>query len=275
MNIQDFLEKHYFNAIRHLAQRIHEAGDLEDVTVVGWESFNEPNRGLIGYHALDKIPEEQKLQKGTSPTAWQAILLGSGRKQTVEIWDMGGMGPFKSGSTEVDPHGTIAWLPADYDDSRYGWKRDSGWKLGKCVWAQHGVWDPASDTLLRNDYFATTIDGKPLDAYQFTNVYFMDHFREYSKMIRSIHKNAIMFCQPPVLEIPPIIKGTPDEDDRLVYAPHFYDGITLMTKKWNRVWNVDVLGVLRGRYWSPAFAIKLGESAIRYVKCYFPQICRL
>ena len=31
----------------------------------------------------------------------------------------------------------------------------------------------------------------------------------------------------------------------------------------NRIWNIDVLGVLRGRYTSPVFAIKLGETAIR------------
>jgi hypothetical protein len=31
----------------------------------------------------------------------------------------------------------------------------------------------------------------------------------------------------------------------------------------NRIWNIDVLGVLRGRYSSPVFAIKLGETAIR------------
>ncbi|KAB8200826.1 tubby C-terminal-like domain-containing protein [Aspergillus parasiticus] len=49
----------------------------------------------------------------------------------------------------------------------------------------------------------------------------------------------------------------------MVYAPHYYDGITLMTKKWNRLWNVDVFGVLRGRYLTPASAIKLGETAIR------------
>ena len=31
----------------------------------------------------------------------------------------------------------------------------------------------------------------------------------------------------------------------------------------NRLYNVDVIGVLRGKYWAPAFAVKIGESAIR------------
>ncbi|RFU29116.1 hypothetical protein B7463_g7212, partial [Scytalidium lignicola] len=264
MNIQDYLQGHFINACAHVAQRIHEAGDLEDTVVIGWESLNEPNRGLISWPDLSTIPSEQKLQKGTSPTAWQAILTGSGRACEIDTWDFGGMGPYKSGRVLVDPQGESAWLPKNYDDSRYGYKRDPGWKLGECIWAQHGIWDPKTDTLLKKDYFRKQpITGEVLDYEQFTNIYFMDYYRKYRDAIREHHKNAIMFCQPPVLEIPPSIKGTEDDDPNMVYAPHYYDGLTLMTKKWNRYWNVDVFGVLRGRYLSPAFAVKIGETAIR------------
>lgn len=38
----------------------------------------------------------------------------------------------------------------------------------------------------------------------------------------------------------------------------------------NRVWNVDVFGVLRGKYLTPAFAIKIGENAIR--NCFSHQL---
>lgn len=31
----------------------------------------------------------------------------------------------------------------------------------------------------------------------------------------------------------------------------------------NRLYNVDVIGVLRGKYFTPAFAVKIGETAIR------------
>lgn len=231
-NIQDYLQEHFLGACAHLAERIRDAGDLEDHPVIGWESINEPNRGLVGYQVLDAIPTEQKLQKGTSPTAWQAILTGSGRACEIDTWDFGGTGPFKTGKALVDPKGVSAWLPEEYDDSRYGWKRDPDWKLGTCVWAQHGVWDPESDTLLKNDYFSKKADGTPLNAVAFTDTYFMDYYRIYAQRLRSIHRNAILFIQPPVLEIPPVIKGTSDVHDRMVYTPHYYDGITLMTKKW-------------------------------------------
>jgi hypothetical protein len=262
-NIQDYLQDHFMGAIAYLAKNLKEAGDILDEVVIGWESLNEPNRGLVSWPDISVIPSEQKLQKGTSPTAWQAILTGSGRPCEIDTWDFGGMGPYKSGRVLVDPQGKTAWLAPEAEPKHYGWKRDPDWKLGECVWAQHGVWDPATDTLLRKDYFGKTPAGEPLDYESFTNQYFMDYYRKYRDTLRTVHPNSILFCQPPVLEIPPSIKGTEDDDPKMVYAPHYYDGLTLMTKKWNKYWNVDVFGVLRGRYLSPAFAIKVGETAIR------------
>ncbi|CAL8577857.1 hypothetical protein XPA_003670 [Xanthoria parietina] len=270
-NIQDYLQDHFVSACGHLAVRIQEAGDLENSVVIGWESMNEPNRGLVGYQDISVIPSEQKLQKGPSPTAWQAILLGSGRSCEMANWDFGGLGPYKSGTTLVDPKGEMAWLPADYDDSRYGWKRDPGWKLGECIWAQHGLWDPSNDELLKKDYFAKDPESdRKIDYEYFTNKWFMSYYRKHREAITSVYSNAIMFCQPPVLEIPPSLKGTEDDDPNMVFSPHYYDGVTLMMKKWNRYWNVDVFGILRGRYLSPAFAIKVGETAIR--NCFRDQL---
>ncbi|KAM4057899.1 Glucosylceramidase [Hirsutella rhossiliensis] len=82
-----------------------------------------------------------------------------------------------------------------------------------------------------------------------------------------------MLLQYPTLELPPLIKGTEDDDPRMAFTPHFYDGITLMTKHWNSTWNVDVIGVLRGKYLHPVFAIKLGETAIR--NCLKEQLATL
>ena len=232
-NIQDYLQEHFTAACEHLAVRIKEAGDLENDVVIGWESMNEPNRGLIGWQDLSVIPSEQRLQKGPSPTAWQAILIGSGRACEMDTWDFGSFGPYKSGTELVDPKGEIAWLSADYDDTQYGWKRDPGWKLGECLWAQHGVWDQSNDQLLRRDYFAKhPKTGEKLDYEYFTNHWFMDYYRKHRQAIKSVHSDAIMFCQPPVLEIPPSLKGTEDDTADLVFSPHYYDGVTLMMKKW-------------------------------------------
>jgi len=258
----------------HVARRIHEAGGLEDDIVVGWESLNEPNPGMVGHPDLTTLPTSQPLKKGTSPTAWQAMLTGMGRACEIETWDVGGMGPHRVGRKLVDPRGESAWLPAGYDDSRYGWVRDPGWRLGQCVWAMHGVWDPATDTLLDRAYFARQPGtGMAIDHQLFNDTYFMAQYRGWRDRIRAVHRRAILVLQGPTLQPPPRIIGTADDDANMAYAPHWYDGITLMTKHFNRTWNVDVVGILRGRYWSPVFAIRVGETAIR--NCFRDQVATL
>lgn len=232
-NIQDYLQGHFIGACKHLARRIHEAGDLENDIVIGWESMNEPHRGLIGLQDISVIPPEQQLKLGTTPTAFQTMLTGSGRACEVTTWAAGSFGPYKTGRELVDPEGTSAWLSESYDDTYYGWKRDPQWRLGECLWAQHGVWDPSDDTLLQKDYFAKDpTTGRTLDYDGFTNKYFMIHYRVFRDAIRSIQPDAIMFCQPPVMEVPPKLKGTQDEDPNMVHAVHYYDGLTLLTKHW-------------------------------------------
>lgn len=263
-NIQEYLTDHYVAACAHLARRIHEAGDLEDECVIGWETMNEPHRGLLGWEDLDVIPENLKMRKGTMPTPWQSLLSGSGRAVEVDVWDFGSFGPYKSDRELIDPAGVSVWLPADYDDSRYGWKRDPSWKLGECVWAQHGVWNPKEDALLQRDYFAAVPkSGMQLDYQAFTNLYFMEHYRKYRDAVRAIHKDCIVLLQSAVLEIPPRIANTPDDDDRLIFSSHYYDGLTLLTKHWNRWYNFDIFGFMRGKYSSPMWAVKVGETAIR------------
>ncbi|KAK2858435.1 endo-1,4-beta-glucanase [Arthroderma sp. PD_2] len=263
MNIQDYLQGHFIAACKLLATRIHEAGDLEDQVVIGWENVNEPHRGMIGIPDISVIPADQQLQLGTSPTAFQGMMTGSGYPCEVTQWEFGTFGPHQTGRTLVDPEGKSVWLKVDRADS-YGWKRDPRWKLGECIWSQHGVWDPATLSLLRSGYFGThPRTGEALSYEGFINSYFLEHYRSYRDALRSVHENTIMFCQPPVLEIPPTIKGTVDDDPNMVHAVHFYDGLTLMSKHWNRYYNVDVVGILRGKYWVPAFGLKIGETAIR------------
>ncbi|TKX21145.1 cellulase-like protein 5 [Elsinoe australis] len=270
-NIQDYLQEHFINACKHLAKRIIDAKGVENEIVFGFESMNEPNPGYLVVHDLSVYPPEQNLKRGPCPTGFQAMLTGSGRAVEMEKYEFGGLGPYKSGSELVDPKRQIAWVTSDEHDKRYGFKRDPGWRLGECLWAQHGIWDPKTDELLRKDYFAKhPVSGDDMTHEFFTNNYFMHHYRTYAAAIREVYPDSLMLCEPSPFEIPPSIKGTRDDDKNMIYATHFYDGITLLTKKWNRYWNVDVFGVLRGKYLTPAFAVKIGETAIR--NCFRDQL---
>jgi len=231
INIQDFLENHYLNALRYLAQKIHDANNLEDSTVIGWENMNEPSVGLVGYTDLNIVMPTQQLRKTTCPSAFECMLLGAGICCNIDVYDWTQLGPRKTGSKYVDPKGSMAWISSDEYDKKYGWNRDPGWKLGECIWAQHGIWDTRTRKLLRPDYFLFNHEGEEVDNDVWLRDHFMVHFERYSEMIRSVHSNAIMFLQPPVMFVPPVLKPA-QRDKRLVFSPHYYDGLTLMLKKW-------------------------------------------
>ena len=266
-NIQDYLQSHYIAAVSHLALRLREAGGILDECVLGWDSLNEPFEGLCGLEDLTVVPKHQQLKKGSNPTPFQSMRLAMGQAQTCEYWEFGSFGPKRNGSVTIDPEGVQLWIDpelADEDEDgvslRWGWKRDPEWKLGTCVWALHGVWDPESGECLRPDYFAHP-RADPTRQVVFLADYWRPHWRRYTESLRKFHPEHIPFIQPTVFAQPPPL----DDDDlkgRCCFSTHYYDGLTLMTRHWN--WfNADALGVLRGKYASPVLAVKFGERAIR------------
>lgn len=270
-NIQDFLQRHYIAAYRHLAEAIRDAGDLYDTCVIGWDSMNEPNHGFVGLEDFTVQPASNVCKIGPMPTAFEAMKLGMGIATDVESWKFGSLGAKKEGNVRIDPKGRTVWLSRDADieySARYGWKRSAGWDASKCVWAQHGVWDVEKEVALVHDYFANARTG-----FEYAKDGWQPHWLAWAKMIREMHPEAIHFALPPVFAVPPSFKY---EDElvkalskRAVLSTHFYDGLTLITKHWN--WfNADALGILRGKYASIALGVRVGESAIR--KCMRDQL---
>ncbi|KAF8256359.1 glycoside hydrolase [Lactarius quietus] len=266
-NIQDYLQSHFIEAFGKLADMIRDAGDLLDDCVIGWDSMNEPSEGLVGYPDLLSLPTSQgsTLKKGPTPTPAQSLRLGMGQAQTVENWSFGSFGPQRMGSVTIDPKGLTIWrIPR-----RNRAARGSEWKLGECLWAQHGVWDVETGYVMRPDYFryfpaaefAPPQDLDEMAEVEFVSDYWAPHWQAWARRIRKAHPEAIHFVAPPVFAEPPSL---PEEDlaGRCAYSAHYYDGLTLVTRHWN--WfNADALGLLRGKYRSKFQALKIGESAIR------------
>jgi len=232
INIQDFLQNCYIEMIRYFAKRIHDAGDLENTTIIAWENFNEPHYGFAGNQNLNALSPSQQIRLGTVPTGFQTMRLGSGFAETCNYFEFGAFGPAKKGTKLVDPGGLSLWESPENDEGqKYGWKRSPDWKLGNCLWEQHGVWDSSTGALLKPDYFAKTPDGEVITDEVWMQRYFLPHVKRYIEAIRESHKETMIFLQPPVWFIPP--KMDPEYlGGRVVYTPHFYDGLTLMQKKW-------------------------------------------
>ena len=299
-NIQDWLQSRYIKACGILADRISdfENGRLLDECVIGWDSLNEPFEGFSEWEDLNVNPTSQgsTLKKGTHPTPAQSLRLGMGIKQTVENYSFGNLGPARDGDVTIDPKGLKIWAePLNPDEvngqqgelpdgthTKWGWKRDvQNWPLGTCIWALHGVWDLETGYIIQPDYFkfkydhpspasSSSLSLSPDASIEFEPVEFMSdhwkpHFIAYATRIRQSHPLAILFVQPPVFAFPPplpesILQG------RCAYSPHYYDGLTLVSRHWN--WfNADALGLIRGKYGygigSTLRAVKIGENAIR------------
>lgn len=270
--ISTWLQDHFFAACRELSLRIRDAGDLFDECVIGWDSLNEPNPTYVGLEDIAELPKKWQLRQGPMPTPIQSMALGVGKKQCVQNWSFGSLGPKRSGEVIVDPQGASIWLTPDDDarrgGSKWGWKRDPEWPLGRCVWEAHGVWDSQSGKVLLPDYFRWKHDNHsevPREPIDFIVEYWLPFWRKYAAIVRAVHSDAIMFIQPPVFERPPTELSTQEDlRSRACVSCHFYDGLTLITKHWN--WfNADTVGLLRGKYSAFVFALRFGSKAVRKV----------
>ncbi|KAI8072381.1 glycoside hydrolase superfamily [Gongronella butleri] len=285
VNIQDYLQQHFFGSLGQLIKRIV-AADLADSVVVGYDTMNEPGRGFLAYPDLQKLDDSDiSFKMGLMPTPFQAMLLGKGHACKVANYDFVWSGPKKTGDVLVEPP-CGAWLGRDEwnkVNALFGWRRGQDWASPGCIWQLHGIWK--DEILLRPDYFARHPEsGQPT---RFAEDYWMPFLIRYIRHVRAIHPNAIIFVQPPILNKPPsleqdMIDDDDDDDDdnkatrlftRLVYTPHWYDGLTLVKKKWCS-YNIDFINLNRGKYGTGPLrflrALCVGEKAIR--NCFTRQL---
>jgi hypothetical protein len=232
--VQDYLQSHYINAIKQAAERLK---DLPNV--IGYDSLNEPSSGYIGVrdiHARAGFP----LLKGEAPTIFQSMLLGSGFSQEVDIYDLGLTRFVKKGAREMNS------------------ARQSAWKEGfEDLWKQHGVWGldvRGKPQVLIPDYFYK-VAGRVVD---FNRDYFKPFANRFAQEIRSICPEAIIFIE----SVPNQNELEWDGQDApsIVHAAHWYDDITLVTKRFMDWFTVD----------THTGNVVLGKQAVR--RCFAGQI---
>ena len=210
--VQEFLQRHYVEAIKQVALRLRGLPN-----VVGYDTMNEPSAGFIGWEDLNS--SGGMLRLGDSPTPFQAMLLGAGFAQEVEVWGIGITGNRQRGRRLVNPDGIRVWREGRDD-----------------VWKEHGVWELAADgtpRLLRPNHFAR-IDSRTVS---FANDYLRPFANRYAREIRSVDPDAIVFVEgePWASQL---LWG-PEDAPHVVNAAHWYDGITLLTKNFFPFLGVD------------------------------------
>ncbi len=221
-NIQEHLQDCYARAYRHVARRI---GGLPNV--LGFGTMNEPHHGLIGVPDLRRH-DHLLIQRGIMPSPAQAIFLANGFAQDCP--DFGSplpeFPPKQARSVRLDPQGATAW-------------RDGC----ECVWRRHGIWDLDKDgapRVLRPGHFAHG---------DFTQDFLKPFAERFAAAIHDAAPRTLIFIEAEPFMPPPKY----EKPDKLVYAPHFYDGITLFTRRFHPQFNFDFL----------TMRPLLGETSIR------------
>ncbi|MEE9616347.1 MAG: cellulase family glycosylhydrolase [Anaerolineae bacterium] len=210
--VQEFLQRHYVNAIKQVALRLKGLSN-----VVGYDTLNEPSHGFIGWADLNS--SGGMLRLGESPTPFQAMLLGAGFPQEVEVWGMRLTGPKLRGRRLVNPDGVHVWREG-YD----------------CVWKENGVWGLGVDgapRLIRPDHFVQ-VGNRSVD---FANDYLRPFANRYAREIRSVDSDTIIFVEGAPGGSPP--NWRPEDAPNVVNGAHWYDGVTLFTKNFMPFLGVD------------------------------------
>ena len=204
LQIQDYLQGHYLSMISTVVNHMK---DLD--CVIGYDVFNEPQKGFIGHPDL-RI-ENKALRIGPTPSPWQAILLGAGIPQRISAWPLTLPGfPLKH-HVLINPNRVPVWLPGR-----------------SCIWRENGVWDfddKGEPRLIRADYFAR-INDQDVD---FSQDYLVPFTRRFAETVHAIDSDAIIFMENEVDDPAPVWLEAPQH--QIVYAPHWYDGVTLFTKR--------------------------------------------
>jgi hypothetical protein len=201
--IQEFLQHHYLEAIAQVAQRLR---GLDHV--IGYDTFNEPSAGYIGVRDLTALPPLPRL--GAAPTPYESMQLGEGAALDLPTWGIRMLGMRRIGHQLVNAGGLRAWSEG-----------------AGCIWLAHGVWDQQGGVphLLKPDYFHH-VQGREVS---FTQDYYKPFAVRFAERIRCAHPGAAIFLESePGVPPPRWDKGDPSG---IVWAPHWYDGLTLVLKQ--------------------------------------------
>ena len=225
VNIQEYLQGHYVDAMRELVKHLD---GLDNVVGVG--TMNEPSAGYVNVTDLERgfgaMGANGDLRYGLSPTPFQGMALGEGHARDVGDWSNGFLQHVLSRpdrTVNVDPKG------------RRAWKEGRG-----CVWREAGVWDvdpSGMPRLLKPDHFAGA---------DFGTEFYVPFAARYARALREVWTGEaplMVFVELPPLEFAstPFPKIEPSVLPDAVNATHWYDGVTLFTKSWRRHVSVDTM----------------------------------
>ena len=211
--VQEFLQRHFIAAMCQLAERVRDMPH-----VIGFGGINEASGGYIGWRLDESVftPLTSLRMSG-----FQGMVAASGYPvETLSYWQVA-MLQVPWGYRTINPDRHTVWHEGASD-----------------IWREAGIWDihNGAPVLLQPDYFRL-IDGRPV---RFDEEYLKPFTRIFARHIRHTLPDAIMFVENEVLR-PTGMAWDPEELSNIVNATHWYDALTLFSKRYFPWITLDVL----------------------------------
>ncbi|MFW9948632.1 MAG: cellulase family glycosylhydrolase [Candidatus Thorarchaeota archaeon] len=218
INAQEYLQNHYFGAIKEVAKRVK---DLPHV--IGFDSLNEPEQGWIEQRVDGEGVEKLTEDLGYTFKPFDAMLTGSGFPRVVGYKEIKRLGIKETRRDELNKDHISCWFEGADD-----------------IWRKEGIWGldkEGNPLILKNDHFRE-INGKTVDFYM---DYLSPFINKYTESIRDIIPDSIIFFESHPIRILKGEKLSFNVPDNVVHGGHWYDGVTLGTKRSMIKANYDIL----------------------------------
>jgi hypothetical protein len=208
LNAQDYLQNHYFEAIRQIAFRVK-----DNPFVIGFDTLNEPYQGWIERLVDGSDVEGFSEALGYAFKPIDAMLTGAGYTRTIPYREIKRFGVRITSRDEINTKNVSCWFDG-FDD----------------IWRNEGVWglnDKDEPMILKNDYFMYK-NGKKVNFYL---DYLTPFIYDYTRKIREIIPKSIIFFEGPAEDLMVSENVKFQVPENVVHAGHWYDNATLGTKR--------------------------------------------
>ena len=224
LSLQEILQDSYIAAFSQIAMHLSHIPQ-----VIGYGVMNEPSPGFIGVKDLSK-KAHSLLLRGPSPSVKEAMALGAGLSQKIEVWELGWRGLKLKRTDKLNADQVSAWQ-----------------KENLPIWQENGVWDLIDKKLLvhKPQHFSH-LHGKKIHFYR---DYYIPFAKRYMKSIQAHHAKPWFFLEGipadrdfywPTGSVAQDTSSSTSDSFQIVHAPHWYDVATLITKRYFRFFSYDV-----------------------------------
>ncbi|MDR1218831.1 MAG: cellulase family glycosylhydrolase [Treponema sp.] len=211
---QSYLQERYIAAMRHCCRRLKACK-----AIIGWGAMNEPHQGFIGYGDLAGL-ENYSVALGPMPSPFKAMAAASGHTVEFPVYATDIFGERITGKRV---YGGVSIFR---DGFTCPWKREG-------VWTDESAGDSGEPRLLKKDHFALYNNRKAI----FTDDFLKPFINKFAAHMKEAQENVFIFVEGLPVGAHP--SWTKKDAPNAVNAFHWYDGLTLFTKRFRPWLTID------------------------------------